>query len=54
MNRIIDTHTHYDDKAFDSDRESLLASLAGGGIGQIINVGASLRGCRDSLSLAER
>ena len=26
---IFDSHAHYDDPAFDPDRESLLASLAG-------------------------
>ena len=27
MNLIFDTHAHYDDEAFDADREALLLSL---------------------------
>ena len=41
---IFETHAHYDDEAFDGDRDSLLTSMAQHGIGTIINVGASLRG----------
>ena len=29
---IIDTHTHYDDEAFDEDRDALLSSLKEQGI----------------------
>ncbi|MCR4692184.1 MAG: TatD family hydrolase [Lachnospiraceae bacterium] len=54
MQYITDTHAHYDDHAFDEDRDSLLASLKDGGIGWVINVGASLRGCRESLALANQ
>ena len=53
MEGIIDTHAHYDDEAFDEDRQMLLASLAPAGISKVINVGASLRGCRDSFELAD-
>ncbi|MCR5417619.1 MAG: TatD family hydrolase [Lachnospiraceae bacterium] len=53
MEGIIDTHAHYDDEAFDEDRQMLLASLAPAGISKVINVGASLRGCRDSFDLAD-
>ncbi len=52
MNYIIDTHAHYDDKAFDEDREAILASLGAAGIGQVINIGASMQGSKDSLALA--
>ncbi len=30
---IFDTHTHYDDKAFDSDREELIVGLPHKGVG---------------------
>ncbi len=33
MYGIFDTHAHYDDKAFDDDREELLESLPANGIG---------------------
>lgn len=50
---IFDTHCHYDDKAFDADRDELLAGLKAEGVGRIVNVGADLKGCRDSLALAK-
>ena len=50
---IFDTHAHYDDEAFDEDREALLASLKEAGIGAVTNVGASLESCRTTLKLAE-
>ena len=34
---IIDTHAHYDDEAFDTDREALLMSMYDGGIEKIVN-----------------
>ena len=46
---IFETHAHYDDEAFDGDRDSLLTSMAQHGIGTIINVGASLRGVEDTV-----
>ena len=51
---IFDTHAHYDDEAFDADREELLASLADNGIGNVVNVAASMRGCHATLELTER
>ncbi len=47
---IFETHAHYDDEAFQEDREILLRSMEGHGIGRIINVCASL----DSLTSTER
>lgn len=38
---IIDTHAHYDDEAFDADREELLEALAGAGVGRVIDVGST-------------
>lgn len=51
---IFESHAHYDDTAFDGDREELLASLKEHGIGTVINVGASLAGCRMTEELMER
>lgn len=51
---IFESHAHYDDEAFDEDRESLLLALAGHGIDRVINVGASLAGCRATLELMEK
>ena len=41
---IFESHAHYDDEAFDTDREELLTSLEEHGIGTVVNIGASLAG----------
>ena len=54
MEYIFDTHAHYDDEAFDEDRESLIGSLREKGIGNVCNIGASMESCRTTLALAEK
>lgn len=51
---IIDTHAHYDDKAFDEDRYEILADLAAHGISRVINSGSSLDACRRTIALMEQ
>lgn len=51
---IFDSHAHYDAEAFDEDRDSLLSSMEERKVGCIVNVGASLPGCRATLELAGR
>ena len=51
---IFDTHAHYDDEAFDDDREELILSLKGNGIGNVVNVGANLKGSTSSVELADK
>ena len=51
---IIDTHAHYDDEAFDTDREALLTSMYDGGIEKIVNVCASVGGFQDTVKLMEK
>lgn len=51
---IFESHAHYDDKAFDEDREQLLGSLADGGIGYVINVGASIETTKNTVALTEK
>ncbi|MGN0329689.1 MAG: TatD family hydrolase [Kineothrix sp.] len=51
---IFESHAHYDDKAFDEDREELLNSLKSGGIEYVINIGASLETTRNTIALAEQ
>lgn len=48
---IFETHAHYDDKAFDGDRDALLASLPQNGIARVVNVGASLASCERTIAL---
>lgn len=51
--KIFETHAHYDDEAFEEDREALLSRLFEEHIDFIINVGASFQGCERSVELAE-
>lgn len=51
---MIDTHAHYDDKAFDEDREELLADLAAHGVCRVVNSGSSLESCRRTIELMEK
>lgn len=51
---IFETHAHYDDEAFDKDRDTLLTSMAAGQIEKIINVGASMKGVEDTVRLMEK
>ena len=51
--QIFDSHAHYDANAFRADREEVVASLPDKGVCGIINCGASLQGCYDSIALAE-
>ncbi|MCM1173525.1 MAG: TatD family hydrolase [Blautia sp.] len=50
---IFESHAHYDDEAFDEDREALLRSFAKNGIDTVINIGASLESCRKTIALTE-
>ena len=49
--KIFDTHAHYDDEAFDKDRDELLCSLADHGIDCVVNVGASIQSTKNTLEL---
>ncbi|MCI6005507.1 MAG: TatD family hydrolase [Blautia sp.] len=51
---IFDTHAHYDDDAFDADREELLNSMEAGGVGTIVNVCASVDGLDKTIGLMEK
>lgn len=51
---IFDTHAHYDDAAFDSDREEILKGLTSCGVQRVVNVGAGRRSTENSLALAEQ
>lgn len=51
---IFDSHAHYDDAAFDTDRHDLLAALPHEGVAGVINAASSISSARLSLELAER
>lgn len=54
MTPIFDTHAHYDDEAFDEDRDALLAELPENGIARVVNVGASLASCGRTIEIMNR
>ena len=51
---IFDSHSHYDDAAFDPDRDELLAALPGRGVCHVVDCGADLPSSRKAIALAER
>jgi TatD DNase family protein len=51
--RLIDTHAHLDDRAFDKDRAAMISGLFAADIG-VITVGANLVSSREAVRLAER
>ncbi|MBE5906277.1 MAG: TatD family deoxyribonuclease [Lachnospiraceae bacterium] len=50
---IFDTHAHYDDEQFDTDREDLLREIFSANIDKIVNVGADMETSKQSVALAK-
>lgn len=51
---IFDSHAHYDDKAFDNDREELLERLFSSSVCNVINVGCSIETSKKSIELSKK
>ena len=51
---LFDTHAHLDDRAFDADRENLLAFLPEQGLGLVMNPGCSLASSRNADALSRQ
>ena len=51
---LFDTHAHLDDRAFDTDREALLAGLAVRQVALVMNPGCSLESSRNAVAMAEK
>ena len=49
---LFDTHAHLDDRAFDEDRDRLLADLPGQGLALVMNPGCSLESSRNVVKIA--
>lgn len=49
-----DTHAHYDDRQFDPDRDTVIASLPGNGVALVLNPGCDAKSSRAAALLAER
>ena len=54
MYMIFDTHAHYDDEAFDEDRDELLKSMRENEIEYIVNVGSRLKTSRQTIELIDK
>ena len=51
---IFETHAHYDDEAFEADREEILNSMQECGIGRIVNACASIESLKETELLMEK
>ena len=51
---IFDSHAHYDDPAFDEDREELLSSMKENGVACIVNAGTRIEHLMDTIRLTEK
>lgn len=51
---IYETHTHFDDKAFDDDRDEAIQKAMAAGVGCFVNIGASMESSRASVELSNR
>jgi len=51
---IFDSHAHYDDEAFNEDRENVIMGLNDKGVIGVLNCGASMDGARMSVKLAKK
>ncbi|MDD6811315.1 MAG: TatD family hydrolase [Lachnospiraceae bacterium] len=51
---IFESHAHYDDDAFEEDRDVLLQSLPENGIATVVNVSSDLASCKTTIALMEK
>ncbi len=51
---IFDSHAHYDDEAFNEDREEVILGLKDKGVIGVLNCGASIEGARMSVELSNK
>ncbi len=51
---IFESHAHYDDKAYDEDREQLIETLKQENIKVVMNIGSDMESSRDTVKLCEK
>ena len=51
---LFDTHAHLNDPVFDEDRDTLISSLTGEGVGLVMNPGCSLENSLQAIAIAEK
>ncbi|MCR5688301.1 MAG: TatD family hydrolase [Lachnospiraceae bacterium] len=49
---IYETHTHFDDKAFEADRDEAIKKAIEAGVGRFVNIGASMASSLRSIDIA--
>lgn len=54
MLEYIDSHAHYDDDAFDSDRDELLQRIHADGVKNIVNIGCNMERSYECAALAKK
>lgn len=54
MAMIFETHAHYDDQAFDEDRDEILSTLTEHGIEAVVNICASVRSLDETAALIKK
>ena len=54
LNNIFDAHAHYDDKWFDEDRDTLLASMPEKGVSYIVNASVDIATAQTAIGYAEQ
>lgn len=52
--KIFETHAHYDDRAFDEDRDALLKQMHRDGITYVVNIGCSMNNSRDIVNFVKQ
>ncbi|WP_338148932.1 TatD family hydrolase [Dysosmobacter acutus] len=52
--RLFDSHAHYDDEAFNEDRDRVLSGLVSRGVTHVVNPGCTVASSRAAIALAER
>jgi TatD DNase family protein len=51
---IFDSHAHYDDEAFDQDRDTVIRGINDSGVIGVLNCGASMEGAIKSVALSDK
>jgi len=51
---IFDSHAHYDDDAFNEDRNEVIEEIKNNGVIGVLNCGSSFEGARESVQLADK
>ena len=51
---LFDTHAHFDDPQFDSDRDEVIKSLADDGVTRVMNIGANMETSKKAIGIANK